>query len=145
MKNTPHTHNMNLFSFHSICVERKQRNLIQPRLFSSLGAPSPPPIICPFSRDAIRQVWLLPRRIHLDTWLGSVARKPQGLCAPHVAQINLLGRFPGGTQSLTAETLLSLSSSRLQQRERERGARRERATGEERREVVKLGLGVVRD
>lgn len=27
-------------------------------------------IICPFSRDAIRQVWLLPRRIHLDTWLA---------------------------------------------------------------------------
>lgn len=60
----------------------------------------------------------------LDTsWYmaGSVARKPQGLCAPHVVPFNLLGRFPGGAQSLTAETLLSLSRHR--QRERERQAK----------------------
>lgn len=51
---------------------------------------------------------------------SSVARKPQGLCAPHVVQINLLGRFPGGTQSLTAETPLSLSRVRQRGKERER-------------------------
>lgn len=67
---------------------------------------------------------------------GSVARKPQGLCAPRIAQINLLGRFPGGTQSLTAETLLSLSS-REKETERERGRE---STMKERREV-----GGVRD
>lgn len=69
---------------------------------------------------------------------GSVARKPQGLCAPHVAQINLLGRFPGGTQSLTAETLLSLSS---RERERERQGQRENDEEGERREVVNWGVG----
>ena len=52
---------------------------------------------------------------------GSVARKPQGLCAPHVVPFNLLGRFPGGAQSLRAETLLSLSRHREGEKERERG------------------------
>lgn len=49
---------------------------------------------------------------------GSVARKPQGLCAPHVVLFNLLGRFPGAAQSPTAETLLSLGRQREGERER---------------------------
>lgn len=57
---------------------------------------------------------------------GSAARKPQGLCAPHVAQINLLGRFPGGTQSLTAETPPSLG--RVRQRGKERRTRGSKRT-----------------
>lgn len=78
---------------------------------------------------------------------GSVARKPQGLCAPHVVQINLLGRFPRGTQSLTAETLLSPSRERERARERhgetesERGGGSKRMTRKEKREMVNLGLG----
>lgn len=70
--------------------------------------PPLPSIICPLSCDAIRQVWLLPRWLRLDPRPGSVARKPRGLCAPHVVPFNLLGRFPGGAQSLTAGTGLSL-------------------------------------
>lgn len=62
--------------------------------------------------------------------VGSVVRKPQGLCAPHIAQINLLGRFPGGTQSLTAETLLSLNS-REKETERDRERQGESDQGEE--------------
>lgn len=57
----------------------------------------------------------------LDTsWYktGAVARKPQGLCAPHIAQINLQGSFPEGAQSLTAETSLSLSSREKEKQEK---------------------------
>lgn len=38
--------------------------------FASAFGPPPPSIICPLSCDVIRQVWLLPRWIHLDTRLA---------------------------------------------------------------------------
>ncbi|KAI3360636.1 hypothetical protein L3Q82_002501 [Scortum barcoo] len=77
---------------------------------------------CPTGRRPREDPGHAGETMSLSTGLGTPRGPPEEL--EEVSGINLLGRFPGGTQSLTAETLLSLSS-RESERESERQGQRE--------------------